>query len=158
MEETIKKSKQKNDVQNNEFVKTRHHNDSGKTNTIKKVKMQDESSDSDEPLIEKMKKSNTSVNPQDSNLIATKTKVKVGPGSVVNNNNKGWMVNTRRSVRGNISAQNIRNKGETIQSDSEALKRKTRSTGKYCLHSIPYVLQHPKYNYFTLLFYLSRFR
>lgn len=137
VEDQVKKSKKKTEMQGSEFAKARNHiNDPGKANNMKKVvKIQDESSDSDEPLIEKMKKSNTTVNTQVSNLISTKTKVKVGPGGVANNNNKGWMVNTRRSVRGNISAQNIRNKGETIQSDSEALRRKTRSTGEYCLQT-----------------------
>lgn len=127
LEENTKKLKKKSDV---DIVKTRQQNDPGKTSVKKVVKVQDESSDSDEPLIEKVKKSNTTVNTQVSNLVATKTKVKVGPGTVANNNNKGWMVNTRRSVRGNMSAQNTRNKGEKMPSESEALRRKTRSTGE----------------------------
>lgn len=141
MDENLKKSKKKPDAaaappppQTNEFAKARFNNDPTKANNVKKVvKVQDESSDSDEPLIEKMKKSNTTtINTQVSNLVAMKTKVKVGPGTtVVNNNNKAWVVNTRRSVRGSsISTLNTRNKGEKIQSESEALRRKTRSTGK----------------------------
>lgn len=139
-EDNVKKSKKRPDVQQqqqqqrNEFGKSRFHADSNKTNnsTIKKV-VKDESSDSDEPLIEKMKKSNTAVNIQVSNLIAAKTKVKVGMDGVANNNNKGWMVNTRRSVRSNVSTQITRTKGEKMQSDLEALRRKTRSTGEYRL-------------------------
>lgn len=130
-EDNVKKSKKKPDIQRNELAKTRYHSDPSKNNSTIKKALKDESSDSDEPLIEKMKKSNTAVNIQVSNLIAAKTKVKVGIDGVANNNNKGWMVNTRRSVRSNMSTQIGRNKGEKIQSDLEALRRKTRSTGKY---------------------------
>lgn len=131
VEENVKKSKKKSEVQSVDSALTkRQQNEPSKASVKKVVKVQDESSDSDEPLIEKMKKSNTSLNTQVNNLVTTKTKVKVGPGTVANNNNKGWMVNTRRSVRGNISSQNTRNKGEKTPSESEALRRKTRSAGE----------------------------
>lgn len=136
VEDNVKKSKKKTDAQTRDFAKTRYQNETttNKVGNVKKT-VKDESSDSDEPLIEKMKKSNPTANMQQqqqqvNNLVATKTKVKVGLDSIANNNNKGWMVNTRRSVRSNMSTQITRNKGEKIQSESDALRRKTRSTGK----------------------------
>lgn len=132
VDDNVKKSKKKTDsTQRGDFAKTRYQNEPNKVGNVKKT-VKDESSDSDEPLIEKMKKSNTSVNVPVNNMVAAaKTKVKVGLESIANNNNKGWMVNTRRSVRSNnMTSQITRNKGEKIQSESDALRRKTRSTGE----------------------------
>lgn len=130
LDDNTKKSKKKIEAQLSDYPKARYQNDPNKAGNNRKT-VKDESSDSDEPLIEKMKKSNTTVNIQVSNLVATKTKVKVGLESISNNNNKGWMVNTRRSVRSNIPTQISKSKSEKIQSDSDALRRKTRSAGKY---------------------------
>nr|XP_023022070.1 uncharacterized protein LOC111510398 [Leptinotarsa decemlineata]XP_023022071.1 uncharacterized protein LOC111510398 [Leptinotarsa decemlineata] len=105
-------------------------NEVAKINNAKKMpKVQDESSDSDEPLIEKVRKpAITNVNPNTQvNNTLVKTKLKAGPGTVANNNKGGMVVNTRRSVRSNMPAQNTRSKGEKSQSESEALRRKTRS-------------------------------
>lgn len=129
-EDNTKKPKKKTEAQRSEYPKARYPNDPNKPGNNRKT-LKDESSDSDEPLIEKMKKSNTTVNIEVSNLVATKTKVKVGLENIANNNNKGWMVNTRRSVRSNITTQISKSKSEKSQSDSDALRRKTRSTGKY---------------------------
>lgn len=85
----------------------------------KSNKVMEESSDSDEPLIEKVRKNSSSVN-------MAKAKVKTATGGVV----KGGTVNTRRSVR-TIPALNTRSKGEKTQGDTEVLRRKTRSAGKY---------------------------
>lgn len=133
VEDNVKKSKKKTDnTQRADFAKTRYQNEPNKVLGNVKKTVKDESSDSDEPLIEKMKKSNATVNVPVNNMVAAaKTKVKVGLESIANNNNKGWMVNTRRSVRSNnVSSQITRNKGEKIQSESDALRRKTRSTGE----------------------------
>ncbi|KAJ8931271.1 hypothetical protein NQ314_015837 [Rhamnusium bicolor] len=114
-----------------ETIKTRH-NEPNKANNIKKGMakvQQEESSDSDEPLIEKLRKPANTVNTQ-SNNVAIKSKVKPGSGTAANNN-KTVVVNTRRSVRSNMPAQNTRSKGDKIQSESEALRRKTRSAGEF---------------------------
>ncbi|KAG5872966.1 hypothetical protein JTB14_027645 [Gonioctena quinquepunctata] len=105
-------------------------NEVGKVNNVKKMPkvQQEESSDSDEPLIEKVRKPTiTNVNTQVNNAIV-KTKLKTGPGAVANNNKMAVVMNTRRSVRSNMPAQNTRSKGDKVQSESEALRRKTRST------------------------------
>ncbi|XP_044263319.1 uncharacterized protein LOC123010471 [Tribolium madens] len=86
-----------------------------KANNVKKTgKSQDESSDSDEPLIEKVRKTATA------NSVGGK-KAKSGNGV------KGVAVTTRRSVRTAIPAPNTRSKGDKVGVDSEALRRKTRS-------------------------------
>lgn len=84
----------------------------GKANAKKNSKVAEESSDSDEPLIEKVRKSNLSS--------AQKTKVKGGVKTAVN---------TRRSVR-TIPALNTRSKGDKVQPEADLLRRKTRSTGE----------------------------
>lgn len=114
-----------------ETVKTRQ-NDLTKTGGVKKTMakvQQEESSDSDEPLIEKLRKPTNSINTHSSS-VAAKSKVKSGAG-VAANNAKTVVVNTRRSVRSNMPAQNTRSKGDKTQSESEALRRKTRSAGMY---------------------------
>lgn len=130
VDETKKKPKKTIDAQL-DVVKTRHYNDLNKPNNVKKTTkvQQEESSDSDEPLIEKVRKPTNAVNTQVNNVVTAKTKVKSGPGTVANNN-KMVVVPTRRSVRSNMPAQNTRSKGEKGQSESEALRRKTRSAGK----------------------------
>ncbi|XP_044746858.1 uncharacterized protein LOC123308314 isoform X2 [Coccinella septempunctata] len=112
------------------------------------VKSNDESSDSDEPLIEKMRKSNAppvvptssishSIATVMTNVVttvaSTKAKVKSPVAlakSIVSNNAP---LSTRRSVRSAMPAQNTRSKGDIrVHIDSaataaEAVRRKTRS-------------------------------
>ncbi|KAJ8944940.1 hypothetical protein NQ318_013088 [Aromia moschata] len=100
------------------------HNEPSKANNVKKgvaKTQQEESSDSDEPLIEKLRKP---AHAQANN--AAKAKMKAAAGATANNN-KALVMNTRRSVRSTMPAQNTRSKGEKTQSESEALRRKTRS-------------------------------
>lgn len=97
--------------------------EAAKANNVKKTapttgKHQDESSDSDEPLIEKVRKTATT------NSVGKKAKS--GTGGVKGN----VAVTTRRSVRTAIPAPNTRSKGDKAGVDSEALRRKTRSAGK----------------------------
>jgi nuclear receptor coactivator 6 len=108
-----------------ELIKACMGVDAGKVNNVKKMttttsaatgKLQDESSDSDEPLIEKVRKTATTINS------VTKNKLKSGNGGI-----KGVAVSTRRSVRTAIPAPNTRSKGDKVGADSEALRRKTRS-------------------------------
>lgn len=115
--------------------------DIAKVNNVKKIKVQEDSSDSDEPLTEKMRKSSLTVNTQmaNMNLIAKNSKIaKLGPGSGANNTTTTMMastkasamvVSTRRSVRSNMPAQNTRSKGDNVKvpSETDALRRKTRS-------------------------------
>ncbi|XP_057663377.1 mucin-17-like isoform X1 [Diorhabda carinulata] len=122
-------------------TKPLRQNETAKVNNVKKIKVQEESSDSDEPLTEKMRKSSLTVNTQmaNMNLIAKNSKItKLGPGTVANNNTttmvtstkaSAMVVTTRRSVRSNMPAQNTRSKGDNIKvsSETDALRRKTRS-------------------------------
>lgn len=87
----------------------------------KNNKVMEESSDSDEPLIEKVRKHNVNS--------GTKTKVKT---TSVAGGVKNATVNTRRSVRTAMPALNTRSKGDKAQPDSEVLRRKTRSAGECC--------------------------
>ncbi|CAG9813354.1 unnamed protein product [Phaedon cochleariae] len=132
------------DTHGNPPLKTRQH-DHVKPNNVKKpqptttpstTKAQDESSDSDEPLIEKVRKPIAPVHAQAhaNNALAKTAKAKGGgtiatPVSAVNSK-VALVVNTRRSVRSNMPAQNTRSKGDKVAnaSESEALRRKTRST------------------------------
>ncbi|GJQ85533.1 putative RNA binding protein [Trypoxylus dichotomus] len=115
------------------------------TATGQKKKSAEESSDSDEPLIEiagKVRKNNSQVtgtNVQGS-VAAPRTKIKpllssgggVGGGvGVVTTTGivKTVPVNTRRSVR-TIPALNTRSKGDKSQPDADILRRKTRSAGE----------------------------
>lgn len=88
-----------------------------KVNMKKNNKVLEESSDSDEPLIEKVRKHNVNNTP--------KAKLKPAPIGIV----KTGPINTRRSVR-TIPALNTRSKGDKAQADSEILRRKTRSAGE----------------------------
>lgn len=106
-----------------EPIKTRQND--AKSGGVKKSAakaQQDESSDSDEPLIEKLRKPTNSIG------ATAKAKVKSGQGA--GTNAKTGTINTRRSVRSNMPAQNTRSKGDKLQSESEALRRKTRSAGE----------------------------
>lgn len=93
---------------------------------------QDESSDSDEPLIEKVRKTPSTQSTNNSNNVITTTtkttKLKGGTGGANAANNNKTIVGTRRSVRTNMPAQNTRSKVE--KEASEAIRRKTRSAGK----------------------------
>lgn len=90
-------------------------------NTAKKnVKVTEESSDSDEPLIEKVRKNSV-------NSAVQKGKVKTTATTGIV---KAATVNTRRSVR-TIPALNTRSKGDKVQPEADVLRRKTRSTGEY---------------------------
>lgn len=91
-----------------------------KVNMKKNNKVLEESSDSDEPLIEKVRKHNVNNTP--------KAKLKPASTGIA----KSAPVNTRRSVR-TIPALNTRSKGDKAQTDSETLRRKTRSAGKLLL-------------------------
>lgn len=91
-----------------------------KVNMKKNNKVLEESSDSDEPLIEKVRKHNVNNTPKAKLKPASTGLVKTAP------------VNTRRSVR-TIPALNTRSKGDKAQADSETLRRKTRSAGEYFL-------------------------
>lgn len=144
--------------ENNEIKQVGTEQATTRVNNVKKpnfvgnmtlnVKNNDESSDSDEPLIEKMRKSNAPpvvATSSISNSIATvmtnvvttvastKAKVKSPVGlakSIVTNNAP---LSTRRSVRSAMPAQNTRSKGDIrVHIDSattaaEAVRRKTRS-------------------------------
>lgn len=110
-------------------------------NNVKKgisSKVNDESSDSDEPLSEKMKKSNNT-NPQthsmgmpaqqhigQTTVNNSKTKVKTAAAVTIA---KNLPLTTRRSVRTAIPAQNTRSKGDIKMhlDAAEAVRRKTRS-------------------------------
>lgn len=84
-----------------------------------KKKIAEESSDSDEPLIEiagKVRKNNQ--------ITPTRTKIKTV--QVKNSAN----INTRRSVR-TIPALNTRSKGDKSNPETDLLRRKTRSTGEF---------------------------
>ncbi|XP_025833681.1 uncharacterized protein LOC112905442 [Agrilus planipennis] len=92
----------------------------------------DESSDSDEPLIEvagKVRKNNNIASSGVSVGITPKTKTKLAtsiqtPATTIN---KTGSINTRRSVRA-TPALNTRSKGDRVQPDAEVLRRKTRSS------------------------------
>lgn len=87
-----------------------------------KKKILDESSDSDEPLIEvagKVRKNNQA------NVPRTKIKPAANNALLV----KSGTVNTRRSVRA-IPALNTRSKGDKTNPENDVLRRKTRSAGK----------------------------
>lgn len=77
----------------------------------------EESSDSDEPLIEKVRKGNVNSGQKGKFKGTTVGLVKTGS------------VNTRRSVR-TMPALNTRSKGDKVQAESDVLRRKTRSAGK----------------------------
>lgn len=154
-----KKSRKLNE--NNEIKQSGTEQATTKTNSVKKtnyvgnmtlnVKNNDESSDSDEPLIEKMRKSNappvvatTSISHSIATVMtnvvntvaSTKAKVKSPvtlAKSILTNNAP---LSTRRSVRSAMPAQNTRSKGDIrVHIDSatttaaEAVRRKTRSAG-----------------------------
>ncbi|XP_072385877.1 uncharacterized protein [Diabrotica undecimpunctata] len=151
VEETKKKSRKSlsvtNNVETNQttdiVLKSLRQTDPTKINNVKKLPkvQQEDSSDSDEPLTEKIRKSslivNTQVNNNTNSMLKSMKTGKTGPGSVANNNTtvaptpKGGtlVVSTRRSVRSNMPAQNTRSKGENVKvsSETEALRRKTRS-------------------------------
>lgn len=110
-----------------------------KVNNVNKKQnklQQDESSDSDEPLSEKLRKTPTATNTNNStsNNVAKNNKIKGGSGgaaaaaaAATANNNKN-VVSTRRSVRSAMPAQNTRSKGDTAKTqEAEAIRRKTRS-------------------------------
>ncbi|KAK9709906.1 putative nucleic acid-binding region [Popillia japonica] len=107
-----------------------------------KKKSAEESSDSDEPLIEiagKVRKNSTQVTGANgqSSVAAPRTKIKPLLGSAGGGGGGGGVVatagmvktvpvNTRRSVRA-IPALNTRSKGDKSQPDADMLRRKTRS-------------------------------
>lgn len=113
-------------------------------NSAKKKSME-ESSDSDEPLIEiagKVRKNNSQVSGANlTNAVnAPRTKIKPLLSSVGGGGGGGGIVaasgivktvpvNTRRSVR-TIPALNTRSKGDKSQPDADILRRKTRSAGR----------------------------
>ena len=105
-----------------ELIKACMGVDVAKANNVKKGptaaagKLQDESSDSDEPLIEKVRKTTAAAN--SANSVPGK-KVKGLKGTV----------STRRSVR-TAPTPNTRSKGDKA-TDSEAIRRKTRSAGEF---------------------------
>lgn len=109
-----------------ELIKVCMGLEQAKVNNLKKAvgKLQDESSDSDEPLIEK-------VNRKTSNNTNNIGKSKGGKSS--NTVVKSAMVITRRSVRAAVPPPNTRSKGDKVTLESEALRRKTRSAGKFFL-------------------------
>lgn len=120
-----------------ELIKACMGLDASKVNNVnnKKVttgKSQEESSDSDEPLIEKVRKTTSNTNSMN-NLPKNKVKSAVavglggsGGGAAAKN------VITRRSVRATaVPAPNTRSKVENkLNLETEALRRKTRSAGK----------------------------
>ncbi|CAH0551160.1 unnamed protein product [Brassicogethes aeneus] len=109
-----------------------------KVNVCKKNKQNvEDSSDSDEPLIEKMRKNpciNSTIGSSEASATSlkisnsSKSKVKSGSDIPVNNNKSISLVGTRRSVRSNIPAQNTRSKGEKGQQQDGEIKKKEKMT------------------------------
>lgn len=98
------------------------------TKSVIKKKVSEESSDSDEPLIEfvgKVRKNNQVNN-------APRTKLKPSNNNTSNMKNNAVNINTRRSVRA-IPALNTRSKGDKSNPESDILRRKTRSAGRISL-------------------------
>lgn len=116
--EDVKNKKLKKDAENTiDFTKTNIPLDPSKANIKKKIL--EESSDSDEPLIEvagKVRKHNQGSTPR--------TKLKPANTALV----KPGVINTRRSVR-TMPALNTRSKGEKVNPENDVLRRKTRSAG-----------------------------
>lgn len=116
----------------------------GKLNNVKKsVKVQhDESSDSDEPLIEKLRKNNTTPSAAAPTIPANTQPVPTVGGGGVKTKVKGAAIamNTRRSVRANARSKG--DKAEAAAAEA-ALRRKTRSAGEckslvVCLDRVEY--------------------
>lgn len=121
-----------------ELIKACMGLDASKVNNInnKKVtagKSQEESSDSDEPLIEKVRKT-TSNTTNTNNLPKNKVKSAVGVGGLGVGGGVATAKNviTRRSVRATVvPTPNTRSKVENkLNLETEAIRRKTRSAGK----------------------------
>lgn len=126
-----------------EFLKSNANLEIGKNNCIVKKKMMEESSDSDEPLIEiagKVRKNNQVNITTTSHTTTTTANINT---AMTNNNPKSKLkttnsttlvksgtINTRRSVRA-IPALNTRSKGEKVNPENDVLRRKTRSAGVY---------------------------